>query len=80
MHKRSTPNPRRRSILKLMAGSVAGAGLHGIGAKLARAAEWPMTVMTRFYMRTLAFAIARRRFMLALPKAIIAAQMDTGRG
>ena len=39
MHKRSTPNPRRRSILKLMAGSVAGAGLHGIGAKLARAAE-----------------------------------------
>jgi alpha-galactosidase len=39
MHKRSTPNPRRRSILKLMAGSVAGAGLHGIGAKFARAAE-----------------------------------------
>ena len=39
MHKRSTPNPRRRSMLKLMAGSVAGAGLNGIGAKLAAAAE-----------------------------------------
>src|SRR5260370_13556945 len=39
MHKRSTPNPGRRSILKLMAGSVAGAGLQGIGAKFARAAE-----------------------------------------
>jgi alpha-galactosidase len=39
MHKRSMPNSRRRSILKLMAGSVAGAGLHGIGAKFARAAE-----------------------------------------
>src|SRR5437588_5802350 len=39
MHKRSTPNPRRRSILKLMAGSVAGAGLNGIGTKFASAAE-----------------------------------------
>ncbi|MBV8428420.1 MAG: efflux RND transporter permease subunit [Hyphomicrobiales bacterium] len=33
---------------------------------LSRAAEWPMTVMTRFYMRTLSFALARRRFMLVL--------------
>jgi alpha-galactosidase len=38
MHKKSTPNPRRRSVLKLMAGSVAGAGLNGIGAKFAGAA------------------------------------------
>ncbi|SEE43254.1 multidrug efflux pump [Rhizobiales bacterium GAS188] len=33
---------------------------------LARAAEWPMTAMTRLYAATLGWALARRRFMLFL--------------
>ena len=39
MQKDSSPNPPRRKVLKLMAGSVAGAGLMGLGEKLACAAE-----------------------------------------
>jgi alpha-galactosidase len=39
MDKKSLPNTRRRGILKLMAGSIAGAGLNGFPANLASAAE-----------------------------------------
>jgi alpha-galactosidase len=44
MRTRAAPTARRRTVLKLLAGSIAGAGLHRLGAGFARAAEAPVQV------------------------------------
>jgi multidrug efflux pump len=54
------------TLTPMMCGQILRSAAERPPGFLARAAEWPMTVMTRFYMRTLSFALARRRFMLAL--------------
>jgi multidrug efflux pump subunit AcrB len=54
------------TLTPMMCGQILRSAAERPPGLLARAAEWPMTVMTRFYMRTLSFALARRRFMLAL--------------
>jgi alpha-galactosidase len=44
MHTGNVPTPRRRTVLKLLAGSIAGAGLGGFGPRFAPAAEPPVQV------------------------------------
>jgi len=42
MPKARAPTPRRRTILKLLAGSIAGARLSGLGSRFAAAAVPPL--------------------------------------
>src|ERR1700681_72101 len=44
VHTRIAPTARRRTVLKLLAGTIAGAGLSGLGARFAFAAEPPVPV------------------------------------
>ena len=67
MHSRNAPTARRRTVLKLLAGSVAGASLSSLGHRLASAADAPAPVGD---------AVLRLEFDLSLRCRVLTHQDD----